>query len=1072
MAQAIIMYISNFTREEFGKKSNEPYIKERVETNLLNTFCQEVETKILVTKCIVNSLANAETRLFHTSFHVNWAMEFLGFAFSLPIDYESVIAEALEIYERWLLTENRPQCIKENESAYQQMIFGHLSLLFTERGGNSITHSMLCTKVLLLLKRILENLKLSDETWSFLLKLLLMISNTILCNMGALSQSISPLLLTVLFEVWVRSNTRDNKLWKELQQNSSLWLDHIWFISQWGSMIVELTKKVVSLLYGTYQTSTVIIFAGLEESQQRDAGSMTFQLEMASETALFYWHHFLTMMLDNTIAKIPFDYKVHKELTNTVAKVIDVFLEVCDKRNESGKAFEKVIEDSAEMKNFVIKLNRTHDEYTNGKARLPIPSVDGLLAIFGKWLFFHAVAHDSFSEFGNAAAIGVLCRVICKAQGPVNQMYLNKFYKTITEYFRKDSNPLIIGYIISNSQNLFSLDHRGARILAFDEKFLNSVKSLLSNPTSIAMTKPCCIMLSTVVGLNSILGNKICTDKLKNILLGLLKLKNEPEVFKRIIWSLAILSSTEDETNASDIINALVMQLQEIDYITQRVNYNALLSCISSFPYIVQNVPNAELIIEKLCLYIMKIQAKNTSESLTLQLFAILNWVICYPCSFFSQDTQKLVISTVSTDFSNKSVKASAEFVLSYLKNSLLSNFTYKNIKISSGIIDSSAVFHLVKHFLYKSEYVLSIYDVKLERNSNRSILCILRDSLGKYVWLNELNCEIVIEKSLHLNVQTSVAVKRTKQEFDELEDLPDDEMYDRFLNLFDTQSGFLKKAQEEHIEDYGETLKINTEHTDPPVLYRLLLSQLGLFHTEQLKDVVCIEDNCVSMISELDSIIGKNLLVFPILYLKNSESKISDTHGYFSSSFLSFLTNLGVFLTEEHKNIEIFANIKDLIVKYKKVIYCADSLNEIVFISPVLNNACDANEILDLETTVIIWNERVNDSYSLKAPDLLEDKGLLNKTIIQLIPAGFGKVKVKRTAKDMEGPLLDEMLINVQILPELLIRTLLNIHPMFCLRVMSKAKRTSLLKKIYEALNIDNDLAKIQKVLTNSFLP
>lgn len=48
-------------------------------------------------------------------------MEFLAFAFSLPMKYSNTIDDAIKIYRRWLNLEgeeNRPACIAERENYY------------------------------------------------------------------------------------------------------------------------------------------------------------------------------------------------------------------------------------------------------------------------------------------------------------------------------------------------------------------------------------------------------------------------------------------------------------------------------------------------------------------------------------------------------------------------------------------------------------------------------------------------------------------------------------------------------------------------------------------------------------------------------------------------------------------------------------------------------------------------------------------------------------------------------------------------------------------------------------------
>ena len=1063
------MYISNFSFDEFGKKSNEPYIQHRSETNLLNTFSNDHERNISITSMMASALIRSKTSSFSSDFHVKWAMEFLGYAFSLPIDKEEIIAGVIEIYRKWLLTDDRPACIKENESVYQQIIIGHFSLLFIERGGDHSIHAKLCTKVLLLLRQVTDSIKLSDESWKFILKILLLISNTILTNMGPLSEAISPLLLAVLFEIWIRSNTRDEQLWKELSQNSASWLDHIWFISQWGSVIVKLAHKVASLLYGDFIPHIKIIFAGLEENQIDS--SLTLELEMTAETTIYLWHNFLIMMINNTKSKIPFDYKVHKELACTMSKIIDVFLEICDKRNMETRFAYTRKESLCTLDSFFEKINKSNENYLSGISRIPIPSANSLLKIFGEWLFFHALTQDNFSEIGNANAIGALCRIICKSQGPINQLYLIKFYKTLKDCFAKECS-LILVYIINNSPNLFGLNHRGVKILAYDQKFLNSVKALLSDPSNIAVKEPCCIILSTIVGMNSILGNKSTSEIIKKIFIILLKSKNEPEVFKRIIWSFSVFAATETQQNVSEIIEGMMAQFQDLDYINQKINYSMLLTCISTFPYIAPNILNAGEIIRQLCSYVNKIQAKNATDSLILHLFCILNWIICFPNCYFVNSLQKLIIETMNVEFTNKNVKDCAEFVLGYLKNSLVNAYEYKGIKIKAGTINELSSLQLIKHFLYKSEFILSIYNVKSENSKLQPILCILRNNMGKFVWSTELTYSIKRENKQPLNINICNTIRKNENIFDESIDIPDDESYDKFSKLFELQNDCLNEAQQiNKEEEFPECISMHNEKNEDPISYRMILSQLGLFHEDQLKAVVSIEGESISTIKELDEIWGKSQIVIPILYLQKSESKIDDSNICYSDSFLIFLNSIGIYLTEAHKGIEIFSTVDDFLTEFKSIIYNADSLNEIIFIVPVLNNLSDFSKILTIGDIFIFWNERADDPYSLKVPTILEDANLSKKNIIQLLPAGLNKVKIKRYKIESEGPLLDEMIIANEILPKLLIRTIINAQSTFGMRIKSKIKRGEILKKLSDNLLPNNELARIQKFLTNSFL-
>ena len=1063
----IIMYISNFTTEEFGANTHEPYISQKTETNLLNTFCNDTDSKISITSHVVNSLILSKSSSFTSTFHVKWAMEFLGYAFSLPIDNSEVITGAFDIYRKWLLEEDRPECIKQNENFYQQEIIGHLSLIFTKREGNSLVHSKLCKKVLLLIKEMTDKKKLSQETWKFLLKIMLLISNTILTHMNDMSQKISPLLLTILFEIWIRSNNRDLQLWKELERNSALWLDHIWLISQWRSVILALTHKVVALLYGEYKPSILIEFVGLDTSENLEIKKyFRLELEMTAETTLYFWHKFLNLMINNTRSKIPFDFKVHKELTNTMADIIDVFLNVCDFRNKENKKISIITESSASLNSLITSLNLNTQNYLDGKARLPIPSANSIFEIFGEWLFFHAGAHDSFSEFGNAPALGVLCRIICKAQGPINQSYLNSFYTVLLECFRNQNNPLILGFIISNSQNLFGLDHKGIRIFAFEDKFLDSIKKLLSDPNTLVFKQSCCVILSNIVGLNPILGNKNKANTIKSIFIDLLKTKNEPELFKRIIWSLSIIASTETQDTISDIVIALASQLQTLDY-NQRPNFITLLECVSSLPYLITSIASIDAIVDVLCMNIFKNHQKNTQELLNLYLFALLNWIICFPSLFFSSLVQKKVMETVSLDFTNKTVKESAEYVVEYIKNCLLNNFDYKDQKINSGIINSKNNTQLVKHYLYNSEFILSIYEVKQEFAS-QNILCILRNTIGKHAWSSKLSYCIKKDEKIDFPVPTQNFCVHNSKVIDDTVGSAEDS--DKISELFKSQNEILASFQSSIEESYENSINEDNNPADDGKSHRMFLSQLGLFQEDVLKDLIMIDNNSIKCISELDNVLEKDQIIVPVFFLQNYDSKIEDGNLCYSNSFVSFLNNLGILLSQDHQNIEIFSQISPFFSKYGSIVYSSDCLNELIFISPVFSS-CDPKEIVTLGDTIIVWNERANDVYSHKIPIMLQQKIFFKKNIILLIPVGQHNIRIQRLGIETEGPILDEMLFSLDVLPKLLKRTLVNSKYQFSMRVKARAKRHEILKKVSDSLLADDEKARIQKILTYSFL-
>jgi len=128
------MYITNFRPDEFGRKSKEPYLKPRESTNILNSMLIDESSRITVAKLFIESLKVKGNQIILTAFHLDWAMECVGYAFSMPISEISTIKQALKLYTDWLtLPDSVPNVMKCNFEYYQKEILGHFSLIFYKR---------------------------------------------------------------------------------------------------------------------------------------------------------------------------------------------------------------------------------------------------------------------------------------------------------------------------------------------------------------------------------------------------------------------------------------------------------------------------------------------------------------------------------------------------------------------------------------------------------------------------------------------------------------------------------------------------------------------------------------------------------------------------------------------------------------------------------------------------------------------------------------------------------------------------------------------------------------------------
>lgn len=142
------MYLSNFTPEEFQQQSDEPYIKKRISSNVLNDMIDNLDARALVAESLVLGLSKQGNESIRTEFHLNWAMECIGYSFNLaPRKYFSTIMLSITIYGNWLLnTTSAPGFLQMNLGFYQREILGHFSLAFS-RQKDFLKQVEICTEI-------------------------------------------------------------------------------------------------------------------------------------------------------------------------------------------------------------------------------------------------------------------------------------------------------------------------------------------------------------------------------------------------------------------------------------------------------------------------------------------------------------------------------------------------------------------------------------------------------------------------------------------------------------------------------------------------------------------------------------------------------------------------------------------------------------------------------------------------------------------------------------------------------------------------------------------------------------
>ena len=172
----------------------------------------------------------------------------------------------------------------------------------------------------------------SEETWEVLLKVILGITDSLLRDQpkttaalpehGKMSDDLCEHLLRVLFELWLRSNIRQVRMWDVLKQCFQGWIHRIPVMHQWAASSLGLCQRVVRLLYGPGQGTDVVNLA---------VGGYNIGLDLQADFALYAWHRVIYLL------KSPSELAPSHCLAavNGIGRMVETFLTVGYTNNPS-----------------------------------------------------------------------------------------------------------------------------------------------------------------------------------------------------------------------------------------------------------------------------------------------------------------------------------------------------------------------------------------------------------------------------------------------------------------------------------------------------------------------------------------------------------------------------------------------------------------------------------------------------------------------------------------------------------------------------------------------------------------
>jgi len=417
---------------------------------------------------------------------LDWILEVLGAAFSLPLDEINVISNATSLYLNWLIdSAKRPSALHDcsplQKEKFSQRILGHISQLFDPKKIDTVgagkpllatyasKHVELCKVVLKVLSHYASiSEEYSQETLKYLIKILLGITDNLLRRPATpycyLTDEISEPLLSTTMEVILRSQLFSRSIWKTVQELYLNWCHRLLCVNQWNALALALTQRVTKILYG--QGTKAVVYT---------VNSNLVTIDISDDFAVFAWNKII-QSLGRPSALTP---QVFFRAVLGVEKLIQVFHSI------GQPSVDDIV--SIPMERF-------------------FPSGNTLLDLFGKWLFEAASRTGSEFAEGRAQSLGVLCRIFSKMQNRecFKMEYIHKFYAALMSGLQGDL--LCTVFIVVNCEDILSWGLPGISILI--PQFVASIsriipqleKSLRINLNIHDLRRACYKLLCTTIG--------------------------------------------------------------------------------------------------------------------------------------------------------------------------------------------------------------------------------------------------------------------------------------------------------------------------------------------------------------------------------------------------------------------------------------------------------------------------------------------------------------------------------------------------------------------------------------------
>jgi hypothetical protein len=188
--------------------------------------------------------------------HLQFALEVVGFSFSLPIESRSIdiIGKAISVYELWLKI--CPKSAISCEQTIMKEMLGHFSLLFHNLAPGPMVdaHTGLGLKLISVIHTFIaqRGKELEAATWNHCIRLLLGGADSIfegpVVSEANLGGNLGVEYIRLVLEVYFRSLPTvglDLELWGLLDKFMLRWTHRLALVKQWNSLCMSLTAQII-----------------------------------------------------------------------------------------------------------------------------------------------------------------------------------------------------------------------------------------------------------------------------------------------------------------------------------------------------------------------------------------------------------------------------------------------------------------------------------------------------------------------------------------------------------------------------------------------------------------------------------------------------------------------------------------------------------------------------------------------------------------------------------------------------------------------------------------------------------